>query len=299
MSLGADSLRFMTDGNLLATSISLLSLILAASAVTWSIASWRRSGPMLRIHAHLYSEVLTVQLFNAGRTAERIERVILGGTRQGLHGVDITEALGGPIVLQASDALYREIPWLDAVPAPRQWLIRDGWESLWVLCGSMSEHRSDITPTGESRPPTTGWRLSRTHDQQTRYVPLIMAVPFGALTVDAPTHTASIGALFAVVLLVFCYRLYAPALRPRPSMRAKFQNRSVLVASVAFSIAWVTWTPVPIMFVIYLFIALVLAVPVVIPGLAIEIRGFATQLESIRARRAQKLSSADRPTTGQ
>ena len=274
----------MSDANTVATAVSMLSLIVAMSAAVWSVASWRRDGPLLRIHAHLYDEVLTVQVFNAGRTPERIERVVLGGVRRGRHGVDITADLGAPRTLEPSGVIHKEVHWSETVAPRRQWLVRQGWESLWILTGSMREHRADVLPTQQPRPPATGWHLATRHDQQTRYGPLIMSVPLGALVLDAPAHTASIDVLFAVVVLVLIYRFYRANVRPGTSVRTKVQNCSVVLGSIAVIVGWIGGSLPPGVFAAYLLVAVALALPAVIPGLVIEGESALTQLRALRNR---------------
>ncbi|HEY3547809.1 MAG TPA: hypothetical protein VGK17_17185 [Propionicimonas sp.] len=276
----------MSDPAVLATAISILSLVLAAAAVVWSVASWRREGPLLRVHAHLYGTVLTVQIFNAGRTPEQIQRVVLGGVRHGHSGVDITDALGGETVLEASGAIRKEVDWLDIASTADRRLLRNGWSSLWILSGSMREYRADVLPTGDAYPPTAGWRLAGKGAQQTRYVPLVLAAPFSALLWDASSHTAAIGGLLAVVVLVLVYRLHrAVTRRMGPFGRERLQNAAAVIGGLVSLTSWLVRTsPGALPILGYLALACVVAIPTAVTGVAVETRDVMEQARLLRRR---------------
>jgi hypothetical protein len=138
----------------------LASPLLAIAGLAWAVSSWRGAGARLRIHALLYREVLVLWVFNAGRTTDQVERIVLGGRRGGIGGLELTKDLGAPIKLAPGESWRREFRWKSIVPEDRQRILSGGWESVWLLLGSMQQRRVEVTAVGEDYPPRVGWRLA-------------------------------------------------------------------------------------------------------------------------------------------
>lgn len=261
----------MTDAALLAGTISALSLVIAASSLAWSMSSWRRSGPQLRVHALLYDEVLTVRIFNAGRSPDRIEQAVLGGTRHGHGGVDITSAVGGATLLRPGESLHQELRWQELVPARRHRALRAGWESLWLLRGSMQEQRVEVLPLRAHRPPECGWDLAAVRSHQHRVVPLLMAVPLLWIGADAVTHSGQAWIFFLILGAVLAYRLFAGLLRLKePILRRRAENWTVGVGGLAVAALWATRTDATYVLAAYVAVAALLAWPGAISRLVLE-----------------------------
>lgn len=153
-------------------------LIVAFVALIWNVTSWRRAGSRLRVHALLYREVLVLWIFNAGRTSVQVERVVLGGFRAGIRGYELTAHLKTPIVL-APGMSYRDgLPWkeLGLSPEAKRSALA-GWQSVWLLLGSMQQKRVELLPIAHDYPPEVGWVLAPRGANLTRYLALATCVP--------------------------------------------------------------------------------------------------------------------------
>lgn len=160
-----------------ARGIAAVSVFLAVVSLVWSVLSWRLSGPSLRVHCLAYREVLLVRIFNAGRTAESIEHIVLGGRKGGMGGLDLTDELGLPLRLEPGETTrWRLNPAVS--PLVERWsVVSGGWESLWVLSGSMRQRRVEVMPLNQSLPPAVGWHLVPRRTNVARYAPLAMVAP--------------------------------------------------------------------------------------------------------------------------
>ena len=271
-SVFASSLGAVPNGEVLATTMAALSLVVATASVGWNIAAWRRSGPVLRVQALLFDDLLEVRVFNAGRTAESLEAVVLGGLRHGRKGLDLSEALGCPRVLGPGESIRVPVDWQQLAAPGRRRLLRAGWESLWLLRGSMREQRVDVLPVGEPLPEGAGWRLAPRRSSQTRYVPLIMAVPLFAIGFDAPSHAGPVWIFFAIAGLVVGYRIHTALVRPRPSWRRRVENTTVVAGALAVLVGWLSRADLTYSLVAYLTWAALLALPGAVAGMVLEAR---------------------------
>jgi hypothetical protein len=196
----------------------LTSPLLAIAGLAWAVSSWRRAGSRLRIHALLYREVLVLWVFNAGRTTDQVERIVLGGRRGGIDGLELTKDLGAPIKLAPGESWRHEFRWKSAVPEDRHGMLSGGWESVWLLLGSMRQRRVEVTAVGEDYPPRVGWRLAPRGVGITRYLPLAALIPLTLVTAAAPRqHVYGAYALTAlwglVAVRLFMVSGYEPARR--------------------------------------------------------------------------------------
>jgi hypothetical protein len=284
----ASRLSPMLEGASFATTIAALSLVVATASVGWNIAAWRRAGPLLRVHALLYEEALVIRIFNAGRTSEAIECAVLGGVRHGRRGIDISEALRLPRTLGPSESLHEQLHWKDLVPLKRQTLLRSGWESVWLLRGSMQEQRVEVLPIAGRRPPTIGWDLAPSRSNQNRYVPLIMAVPFVTIGADAATHTSPVWISFAIVVPVVMYRIHTAVVRGRPPRRRQAENWTVVVGALVTITLWTARADFQWMWVGYAAWAVVLATPGAVSAITIDVRSAIDRWQTRRGARAEK-----------
>jgi len=290
----------MTDAALLALLVAVLSLLVAASSLVWSVSSWRRSGPLLRVHALLYDRDLVIRVFNAGRAPDRIEQVVVGGYRQGRGGIDLTAALGGPVVLEPGGSLSRTVEWREVVPESRQALLIQGWESLWLLRGSMTEQRTEVLSHPGRVPPRSGWELAEAGSNRKRYVPLIMFAPIAALAIDAIPHEGQAWIFICITLAVLLYRIRAGLARTgRISMRRHFEHVTVTVGSTVALFAWVAHLDVTVLVAAYGCAALLLAVPGAISRLIVSAKalvgGIRTRVRTIGPGRGAEREAVAKP----
>lgn len=164
-----------------ARGIAAASAAIGMTSLMWAVLSWRLAGPALRIHALAYREELVLRVFNAGRTAESIENIVLGGRRGGNGGLDLTRHLELPMRLEPGQTkLWRLDPHFPVL-SDRWRTVAGGWASLWVLTGSMREHRAEVVPLSDGRPPAVGWRLVPRRTKLARYAPLVVGTPVAAV----------------------------------------------------------------------------------------------------------------------
>ena len=129
------------------TALSMVSAAIAVTSLLWAVRSWRLSGPALRLHCLVYESEVVIRTFNAGRVPETVEGLVLGGLRTGRNGLDLTEPLGLPFRLEPGEAKkWRLHPGADEM-AHLALHVHSGWASLWVLTGSMRQHRVEVMPT--------------------------------------------------------------------------------------------------------------------------------------------------------
>ncbi|WP_148615487.1 hypothetical protein [Nocardioides rubriscoriae] len=160
-----------------ARGIAIASTGTSLMALMWAITSWRLSGASIRVHCLAYRGVVVIRMFNAGRTSDSIEHVVLGGLRGGLGGVDLTSQMCLPVTLPPGQGQRWQLS-SNAPPfADRAGSLRAGWDSLWVLRGSMRQTRVEVIPVDATEPPRVGWRLVPRRDNLSRYAPLIVGWP--------------------------------------------------------------------------------------------------------------------------
>jgi hypothetical protein len=181
--------------------LGLISAALAAVALMWGVTSWRLSGPALRVHCLAYRSVIVVRVFNAGRIADSVEHIVIGGMSGGRGGFDLTEALALPIRLDPGEARRWRLDPAATELTSHARRIRDGWASLWILTGSMRRHRVEIMPVGTDSPPKVGWQLVPRRTRFTRYLPAVGAAA-AFLAASLPTQTWVVVAVALIGLLV-------------------------------------------------------------------------------------------------
>lgn len=187
-----------TDG--WAIIIAVASAALAAASLLWSVASWQRDGPRFRVHALLYRQVLLIWIFNAGRSAAQIEHLVLGGRRGGIGGCDLTHVAECPLHLAPGQSVRLTIDPAE-LPVDRRRAAERGWDSLWLLLGSMQQRRAEVLPLATDLPPMVGWRLAPRGVQLSRYRPLLGIIVL--LIASTPgAGSTSLRASGAAVLLV-------------------------------------------------------------------------------------------------
>lgn len=271
----------MADASALAVLVAVLSLLIAASSLMWSISSWRRSGPLLRVHALLYEQELVIRVFNAGRAPDSIDQVAIGGSRRGRGGIDITAALGAPATLRPGESRCWRLEWREQIPQSRQVLLVQGWESLWLLRGSMTEQRTEVLSQPGRVPPTSGWDLAKASSDRDRYVPLIMAVPLGALAVDATSHFLQAWIFIGITSLVLLHRVVRWVSRTGAvAARRRAEHAAVVIGSVVVLFAWEARLDASTPITIYILVATLLAWPGAVSGLIAGVQRFASGTRS-------------------
>lgn len=175
-----------------ARGLGLASALIGLTSLCWSVLSWRRTGPALRVHAIAYREVLIVRVFNAGRTADSIEQTTLGGSSGGATGVDLTKTLELPQRLEPGESKHWEIE--PRAVSLSEWpaTVAGGWASLWLLSGSMKQHRTEVMPLRSARPPAAGWRLVPARVKLARYLPFLGVVSLAFATSPGAGVTAEV-----------------------------------------------------------------------------------------------------------
>jgi hypothetical protein len=186
-----------------ARTLALVSVVFSALSLWWSMVSFRRGGSHLRVVALLYDEVLVIWVFNAGRTADNVERVVLGGRRGGSDGYDLTDVADAPFTLTPGESKRLELP-TSALPTDRVGAARAGWTSVWLLLGSMRQRRAEVLPLNAPRPAPAGWRLAPRTAGARRYLPAVMAVSAFACSVPGLPRTLG-GVTIGVVVVARVY----------------------------------------------------------------------------------------------
>lgn len=174
-----------------ARGVAAASVLIALTSLLWAVLSWRLTGPTLRIHSLAYREVLLLRIFNAGRTPESIEHIVLGGMKGGAGGLDLTNSLSLPLRLEPGETKRWQLN-PKASPLMERWAtVGAGWSSLWVLTGSMKQRRVEVMPIAEKLPPTVGWRLVPRRAKFARYAPLMAVIPISIATTAGGNSVAT------------------------------------------------------------------------------------------------------------
>lgn len=213
--------------------ISLGSLLVSVSTGIWSVVSWRRAGSHLRIHALLYRDVLLLWVFNAGRTADRVEELVIGGRRGGIGGWSLTDKVGGGFSLGPGESKRMELDWKSLFPQSRHATLEGGFASAWLLLGSMRQRRAEVLALPDRRPPVVGWRLAPRGANLVRYLPLALSGPLLAMAELSRTSPPA-GALVGILLLLGLggWVLVTTGFR---SQRRKVERRYMAVGTLALT----------------------------------------------------------------
>jgi hypothetical protein len=213
------------------------SAVVAMTSFLWGVVSWRLNGPALRIHSLAYREVLLVRVFNAGRTAESIEHIVLGGSRGGAGGLDLTRPLELPLRLEPGETKsWRLNP--HANPLAGRWsTVTAGWDSLWLLTGSMRQHRVEVMPFPVRRPPSVGWRLVPRRTKLARYAPLVVGFPVALLSDSAGMRPLSTW-LVAMLGVVVAVRAFWVMGTSRAYCRRRVERWALAFASLVSVVLW-------------------------------------------------------------
>lgn len=198
----------------IARTIAAVSAFVALSGIAWSVLSWRLTGPSLRIHCLAYRDVLVLRLFNAGRTPDSVEQIVLGRKRGGIGGIDLTSPLDLPLRLEAGETKrWRLNP--RASPLAENWpMVTAGWASLWLLMGSMRQHRVEVMPYPENLPPEVGWQLVPRRTKAARYMPLL-AGSVAVWAISAGTSASEVALVTSLGVFVFLRGFWVmPSSRP-------------------------------------------------------------------------------------
>lgn len=204
------------------------SALIAVLSLSWGIWSWRMTGSNIRVHAFLYRDVLLIRAFNAGRTADTIEQVVLGGTRGGSGGHDLTNHIDGPVRLEVGQSARWAID-PRQLPPTRTGSAARGWDNLWLLLGSMRQRRAEVLPVPQAEPPTVGWRLAPRRVRLSRYTPLTAAA---AVLVAAAGWTPAAQVSITLTAAVVIIRLYASFLGSQPSRRLRTERWATMLGLV-------------------------------------------------------------------
>lgn len=251
-----------------ARGIAAASVGISLTSLAWAVVSWRRAGPSLRSHAIAYGNVLVVRVFNSGRTTDWMEQAVLGGRSGGVGGMDLTGTLSLPMRLEPGGSKRWEIELGDVGLARWPASIAGGWSSLWILCGSMTQHRAEVIPSPRLRPPTVGWQLTPRRSKASRYLPLLGAVAIAAASEpDLRPWSTMIVVTLGMFVVVRGFWAWSGS---RPSSRRRVERWVLslgwMLSVVALSSARRLEPPwAPAVLVSYSLIAMGLAVPGVVP----------------------------------
>lgn len=218
------------DVDVVARSLGVVSVLLAAGSLAWAMTTWRLSGPGLRVHAISYEEVLLIRVFNSGRQADTLEHLVVGGTRQLVGGRDLLHHMEG-LPLRLEPGMSRELTISSSHPQLRPVLadLRGGWASLWGLTGTMRRLRVDVLPRPEARPGVEGWLLVARSTRYSRY--LAMGAAVMASTCSVLPETTGRRVAVTMMVLVLLKRMIFGGHRPT-FQRLRLHRRLVLVSPV-------------------------------------------------------------------
>lgn len=274
----------------IARGIAVAGAAVAVLSLTWSVIAWRLSGPHIRTHAFLYQRELVIRVFNAGRSADTIEQLVLGGRRSGMGGFDLTKLVTGPLRLEPGES-KRWVIDPDRLPRERLAIARDGWESVWLLLGSMRQRRVEVLPMPQARQPDVGWHLAPRRVKVSRYTPLMVLpviVGCSESAWKAPGKTLLSAAIIVVVL-----RAVGAVWRGSSARRVRVERWvtaiGVALAAACFASARAASESQVLSFAVegYFALSIVLAVPgLVSRGLAAQ-REVATHLKTRLPRRGE------------
>lgn len=211
------------------------SALIAVLALSWGIWSWRMTGSNIRVHAFLYRDVLLIRAFNAGRTADTIEHLVLGGTRGGLGGYDLTDQIGGPVRLEVGQSERWELD-TSQLPAARLLSARRGWDNVWLLLGSMRQRRAEVLPVQHAQPPAVGWRLAPRRARWSRLTPLAAAA---GVILATSGWTKATQVFITVTTAIVISRLYASFVSTHSSRRLRVE-RWATAAGLALAVVLAT-----------------------------------------------------------
>lgn len=214
--------------------VSLASLSVSLITFAWSVVSWRRAGSHLRVHALLYREVLLVWIFNAGRISDTVERIEIGGRKGGIGGHPLSAAVDAPFTLAPGESRRFELEWRSMVPGDQRRSLNAGFDSVWLLLGSMQQKRAEVLALPNARPPEVGWRLAPRGSNVARYAPLFWALPLMVVSVmgpEKPSAAATVGVLAVVVLATWV--LVTHGFR---SLRRKIERRYMVLGTIALTV---------------------------------------------------------------
>lgn len=218
--------------------VSLASLSVSVITLAWSVVSWRRAGSHLRVHALLYREVLLLWIFNAGRISDTVERIEIGGRKGGIGGHPLSAAVDAPFTLAPGESRRFELDWRSMVPSARRRSLNGGFDSVWLLLGSMQQKRAEVLALPDARPPEVGWRLAPRGSNVARYAPLLWVLPLLLVSVmgpEKPTAAGAVGLLAASALVMWA--LVTHGFR---SLRRKIERRYMLVGTIALTLVAVS-----------------------------------------------------------
>ncbi|HWH30496.1 MAG TPA: hypothetical protein VNU26_16350 [Mycobacteriales bacterium] len=268
-----------------ARGLAVASFAVALASLIWNVMAFRRGGSRLRVHALLYDEVLLLWIFNAGRTSDTVERLVVGGTRGGIGGADITDSAGAPFALGPGESRRLELP-ATILPSQRLAAAASGWDSLWLLLGSMRQRRAELLPVGQARPPTVGWRLAPRTAAAKRYLPL--AAVLAVLAVSGNGAAVAIG--WTVLLALAAVRAYAAPMR-RGFGRLRAERRFCYLGLPVALVATLMPEGSPLVYLVlaYLAGAVVLAWPGAVSRLLEHVAAVRLQLRA----RSSRVSTAD------
>ena len=221
LSVAPAKIRLMT-GAMATQVLSFFPIVVAALGLLWAVMSWRRSGPSLRVHCLAYGDVIVIRVFNAGRVADRVEHVVLGGMRGGRAGFDLSPHLDLPVRLEPGESQRWRLNARAAEIAHISKRIKDGWASLWLLTGSMRQHRVEAVPVYGNAPPQVGWKLVPRRVHVMRYLPAVGAIVALLVAVMAPTPPSAW--LLGIFTLVVGCRTLVVIGGSRPFLRQRVER---------------------------------------------------------------------------
>lgn len=202
----------------LSDALAIVGATLGTTSFMWSLEAFRRSGARIRVRALYNNDSLDLAVVNAGRAADAVVHVFLGGVRVG-DGLE----LNGPLSPELSQPLSPATPF--AVEAATPLLARvalgdvatphllrratAGFESVHVSLGSLSAVRADVVPVSRLK-VAAAWSPRPLVSRVRRFGPLAGAVTVCAATQASPGAVDSVrSAIFGVGVLIFFAYLWS------------------------------------------------------------------------------------------
>ncbi len=187
------------EGSLNTAQLSVLSsATLAALALTWSVLSWRRSGPRVQARALLGGNELKLVVVNSGRAPDVVSAIFLGGSGVGV-GKDFSALLPRAAhTLESASPLEITIK-LDETHAWFLTRARAGFESVFVGLDPLRSVRADVIPIAQLTRAST-WQVKYRAGLIRRYLPLASGLALTAAS-HATTTTADVTVVVLAVAL--------------------------------------------------------------------------------------------------
>lgn len=214
----------------------------AVISLACTVVMMWRGKPRLRIYATIDGGQITVWVRNHGQGEGRIANLILGGTRNGDGGCDVTSLVSAVPVVPAGQLWGSQFAVADMPPAARV-AVRDGWASVWLHAGRRRPARAEVMVRGGRGGRPAAWRRPPAWAKFSRLLPtvamllLLASAPVansGATAAGSPRELGAVaGWSIAGLVLLSCLVAATAAHSRWDSIRQQMQRRVVYFCMVA------------------------------------------------------------------